>query len=69
MLAGLGALAVGVLIGWHLRLSQRRTRASGATSTASSAAAGHQGKAIAPAGPTRFTKPVGAAGTCGCKPS
>lgn len=59
MLVGLGALSLGVLIGWHLRLSQRRTRAAGATSTAGA------GKAIAPAGPARFSKPVGGS-NCAC---
>lgn len=62
MLAGLGALAVGVAIGWHLRLSQRRTRAAGAMPTSSSA----KGAIAAPAA-SRFNKPVAGSGpSCAC---
>lgn len=61
MLAGLGALAVGVLIGWHLRLERKR---GGAVAAANSQALV---KADAPAAPSRYHIPVGGADAgCGC---
>ena len=64
LLVGLGALSLGVLLGWHLRLSQRRQRAAGAMSTIAAAK-----KTAGPGAPVqaanRFNKPVGGS-NCGC---
>lgn len=60
LLVALGALGVGVAIGWHMRLSARKTRAAGAAPTA--------GALTAP-GPSmnRFSKPIAASSSgCGC---
>lgn len=63
MLVGLGALALGAAIGWHLRLERRRVRAAGAMPTAATAAP----EAIkAPKVAAYFNVPIGGAGGCGC---
>lgn len=72
LLVGLGALGLGAFIGWHMRLSARRTRAAGAAPTAG---APPVGKMIEPPGQTRYTKPitssepspgVASSAPCGC---
>ncbi|HEY7541611.1 MAG TPA: hypothetical protein VIF11_15810 [Methylomirabilota bacterium] len=63
LLVGLAALGVGVVIGWHMRLQAKQTRARGAAPTA---------PAKAELGPTmnRFSRPVSASSAssagCGC---
>jgi len=65
MLVGLGALALGAAIGWHLRLEQRRVRAAGAMPTAAAAPEGQAIKAPKIAG--YFNVPIGGTGGgCGC---
>jgi hypothetical protein len=39
LVAGLGALALGVTIGWYLRVQNRRPRAAGASKPASASSA------------------------------
>lgn len=62
MIVGLGALAVGVAIGWHMRLEQRKRRAAGAAPTAPK-------PALEAASSNRFHMPVKSSmssGSCAC---
>ncbi len=58
LLVGLGALAVGVAIGWHMRLEQRKTRAQGAAPTTGA-------PALEAAPSNRFHMPVKSSAGCG----
>lgn len=58
LLVALAALGVGVAVGWHMRLSARKTRAAGAAPTAGALA-------LAPSS-NRFTRPIESAGGAGC---
>jgi hypothetical protein len=62
MIVGLGALAVGVAIGWHMRLQARKTRAAGASPTTPA-------PKLEAAPANRFSRPVASSASsagCGC---
>ena len=63
LLVGLGALSLGVLLGWHLRMDQRRKRAAGAMPTSSSKAAPGAGAVVKAA---HYNRPIGGSSSCAC---
>jgi hypothetical protein len=60
LVVGLAALALGAVLGWHLRLEGRRSSALGARAAAAGA-----GVAVN-AGPTRFNIPAAGGDDAGC---
>ncbi len=57
LVVALGALALGVAIGWHMRLAQKRTRAAGAAPTAMAAPVKV---------PSRYNVPVASSSSAEC---